>query len=877
MAGIDYLLESFLGCRMHGESFTAANGAFSLPGDKAQYPRDRVIDIKHVRIDITLDLDAKRVSGTASHTFTPLNDDVASFDLDAVELTINNVRLANGVPLRHTVSDGRLHVELDSPRHAGEEVTVTADFSGSPRRGLYFIGPEDAYPKKRLEAWTQGEDEDSRHWFPCYDYPNEMSTSEMHVTVRQPFTVIAIGELRGVDTSPNGMRTYHWYQNVPHVTYLTSVVAGQYSELRDEWDGIPILYYVPVGREDDGREVYRNTPDMMRFFSERTGVRYPYAKYSQVFVQDFIFGGMENVSATTLTDSSLYDERARLDVDADALIAHEIAHQWFGDLLTCRDWSHGWLNEGFATFMELAYCEHNKGRDEFLYALRMEMDNYLSESGQYKRPIVTNVYNAPMDLFDRHLYEKGGITLNMLRVILGERSFWKAIRRYAISRRSSNVVTPDLQRAIEESTGRNLDWFFDQWVYGAGHPELKGDFSWDESAKTMKLSLKQSQSGEKVAEVFRLPLRVAFKMEDGSLSESTVEMVDKEQSFYFPLASKPKLARIDGEVLKSLDLTTPDDMLRNQLASDENVLGRVDAARALGKKGDKDAIAALGKAVREDGFWGVQAEAAKALGSTKSNAALEELLASVSVSHPKARRAVMSALGEFRDERAATALERVIDAGDPSYYVEAAATAAIGKTRSARAFAALERSLTKDSMNDVIRASVFSGLSELKDERGIALATEWSRYGKSQSVRGSAVSSLGRLGEIVPEHRKNDIIDHLVPMLEDPWFRAQASAINALQTLKATSALSHIDRTAQRALDGRIVRTARLAAQSIRSSADKGDEMKKLREEVDKLSDENRSLKDRLDKIEARFSSSNGATPTSAPASSAVTLGEVQE
>jgi aminopeptidase N len=865
MAHTDHSHDEVLTCRDHYESLgMALNGAFSLPGDKAQYPRDRVIGIKHVRLDITLDLDAKRVGGSVSHTFTPLNDDFASFELDAVELTIGDVRLANGVALRHSHSNGRLHIELDSPRHPGDEITVTVDFAGSPRRGMYFIGPEEAYPNKRLEAWTQGEDEDSRHWFPCYDYPNEMATSEMHVTVREPFTVIAIGELQGIEPGPQpGTRTFHWRQAVPHVTYLTSVCAGEFSELRDEWDGIPILYYVPVGREDDGRAIFKNTPDMMRFFSEKTGLRYPYAKYAQVFVQDFIFGGMENVSATTLTDTALFDQRARLDTDSDPLIAHEIAHQWFGDLLTCRDWSHGWLNEGFATFMELAYCEHNKGRDEFLYALRLEMDGYLTEAGQYRRPIVTNVYNAPMDLFDRHLYEKGGITLNMLRVLLGETLFWKAIQRYATSRRSTNVVTPDLQRAIEEATGRNLDWFFDQWVYGAGHPEIKGDFSWDESAKTAKLSLKQTQTGDKVSETFRLPLRVDFKLDDGSWVSSKVDMTEKEQTFYFPLVSKPKIARIDGEVLKTLDLTRPDDMLREQLLSDDNVLGRVDAARALGKKGDGEAIAALGKAVREDAFWGVQAEAAKALGSTRSNGALDELLASTTVAHPKARRGVMGALGEFRDARAAAALDQVIDRGDASYYVEAAATAAIGKTRDERAFASLERSLNKDSFNDVIRASVFSGLAELKDERGVALATEWSRYGRPQSVRGAAVAALGRLGEIVPEHRKNEIIDHLVPLLDDPWFRAQSSAISALQTLKATAAVPHLERTAQRALDGRVVRTARLAAQAIRSAGDKGEEVKKLREEMDKLNDENKSLKDRLDKLESRFASGNGA---SAPA-----------
>jgi aminopeptidase N len=858
--------EAQLSCRAHGWREAAAlEGGFALPGDKPHYARDRVVDMRHVRLDFSLDLDAKRIDGTVTHTFSPLNEGLRAIELDAVELDITNARLDNGTALAFSLADGRLRIELESPTQPGDEVSVSVDFAGSPRRGLYFIGPDEAYPDKRLEAWTQGEDEDSRHWFPCYDFPNEMATSEMHVTVREPFTVIAIGELIGVEpglaagagVAPAGpkpnTRTFHWRQDLPHVTYLTSVVAGEYAELRDEWEGVPILYYVPPGRELDGREVFKNTPDMMRFFSEKTGIRYPYAKYSQVVVQDFIFGGMENVTATTLTDSALYDQRARLDADADPLIAHEIAHQWFGDLLTCRDWSHGWLNEGFATFMELAYAEHNKGRDEFLYALRQEMDSYQGEAGRYKRPIVTNVYNTPIDLFDRHLYEKGGIVLNMLRVLLGEALFWKSIQHYAASRRSTNVVTADLQRAIEEATGRNLDWFFDQWVFGAGHPEIKASYAWDEDAKMAKLSIKQEQSGDKVAEVFRLPLRIDFKL-DRDWVHRKMEVTDKEQSFYFPLASKPSFARIDGEVLRALDFDAPGEMLRAQLANDDNVLGRIEAARALGKKGDKDAVEALGRAARGDGFWAVQAEAARALGSVRSNAALEELLSAVDVPHPKARRAVVRALGEFRDERAAEALERILNNGDASYYVEAAAAAAIGKTRSTRAFEALERSLTKPSMNDVIRSGAFEGFAELKDERAVPIALEGSKYGQPVGSRGSATAAAGRLGELLPEHRKEEVVDHLIDLADDSWFRTQVTAIGALSGLKARKGLPQLERVAQRALDGRVVRSARLAAQEIRSAGDKGDEVKKLREEVDKLVDENRTLKDRLDKLESRFS-----------------------
>ena len=848
---LEHLLEGAASCRDHG--FVAAfAGPFALPGDKPQYPRDRVVDVKHVRLDITLDLDAKRISGAVSHTFSALNDGVSSIELDSVELDISAVTSPTGV-LPHNLSDGRLIIELGRGLSAGEEETVTVEFSGSPRRGLYFIAPDEAYPNKRLEAWTQGEDEDSRHWFPCYDYPNEMATSEINVTVRQPFIAIANGELRNVEDGPApGTRTFHFFQSQPHVTYLTSVVAGEFSEIREDWNGIPVLYYVPPGREDDGRELFKNTPAMMDLFSEVTGMPYPYAKYSQVIVQDFIFGGMENVTATTLTENALFDARARLDIDAEYLVAHELAHQWFGDLLTTRDWSHAWLNEGFATFFEMVWAEHYRGRDEFLYGLRSEFDNYLGESGRYQRPIVTNVYNSPIDLFDRHLYEKGGIVLNMLRSYLGADLFWKAIRHYVAGRRGHNVVTTDLQRAFEDATGRNLDWFFDQWVYGAGHPTLTGSYAWDDKTSTAKLSLKQTQTGDKVAEVFRLPLDVDLMLEDGSAHSIRLEMTEREQTFYVPLAAKPKFLRVDLQVLKTLELEQPPEMLRAALVEDENGSARIEAARALGKKGDKDAIAALGKAVREDAFWAVQAEAAKALGTIRSNAAMEELLASTGVEHPKARRAVYRALGEFREERAADALLRVVDDGDASYYAEAWATAALGKTRSPRAFEALRRSLTKESQNDVIRASVFQGLGDLRDERGVDVLIEWSKYGRPANSRGTAANTLGQLGEVVPEHRKEDIVDHLITLIDDPWFRTSMSAIDGLSTLKATKALPHLQRAADIALDGRTIRTARLAMKAIREGADKGEEMKKLREELDKLVDENRSLKDRLDKLEAK-------------------------
>jgi aminopeptidase N len=833
-----------------------ADGRFPLPGDRPRYPRDRTVDMKHVRLDVALDLAEARIDGSVSHTFEPINDGLRSLDLDSVGLEIRRVTLGGERDLNFSLSDGRLRIDLDSPRRAGEDITVTVEFAGSnPRRGLYFIRPDEAYPNKRLEAWTQGQDEDSKHWFPCYDSTNDLATSELHVTVREPNSVVAIGELKGIDQNADGTRTFHWRQEVPHVTYLTSIVAGQFAELRDEWDGVPIIYFVPPGREEDGREVFKHTPEMMRLFSDRTGVRYPYAKYSQVVVQDFIFGGMENVSATTVTDSILYDLRARLDQDPNYLIAHELAHQWFGDLITCRDWSHGWLNEGFATFFELVWQEHHLGTDWYRHYLRQEMDHYTQEaSDHYRRPIVTNVYNYPIDLFDRHLYEKGGIVLDMLRHELGDELFWKAVRRYIATNRSTNVTTPDLQKAIEAATGRNLDWFFDQWVYGAGHPDLKVDYEWDDERKTAKLSFKQTQEGQDVAREFRLPMAVDFTSESGDRSEFRVEVNEREQTFYFPLATRPKLVRVDPgcHILKSMEFSRAAEMVRHQLASDDDVLGRIDAARNLGKKGDPEDIRALGRALREDPFFSVQAEAAKALGAIKTPSALEELLSGVKVPNARARRAVMTALGEFRDPKAAEALERVLYDGDESYYVESSAAAAIGKTRQPGALAALQHALGKDSQNEVIRSGVMSGLAELRDPEALPILLEWTRWGKPQQVRAAAASALAKLAGFVSESQKNDTLDRLYELLSDRWFRVQISALEALADIKDARAIPHLQRAADREIDGRVIRTARDAVARIKAATEKGEELKKLREEVDKLAEENRTLRDRLDRLEAQ-------------------------
>lgn len=841
-------------CRFSGMLTRAQTRPFALPGDRPRYARDRVADIRHTRLDIALDFDRKTVSGSVTHTFTPINDGLTRITFDAVEMAIKGVRTAEGNELAFDYGDGKLTVFLDRPYNAGEEVAVTISYEATPRRGLYFVGPDEAYPKKPRQCWSQGQDEDSRHWFPCYDYPNERQSSEVVVTVPANMVVVGNGRLvEVIEDSARGTRTFHWYQEIPHVAYLTSIVAGEFAQWEEQAAGVPLLYYVPPDRLEDGKRALGRTGAMMAFFSERISP-YPYPKYAQSVVADFIFGGMENISATTLTENVLQDERAFPDYRhaGDSLIAHELAHQWFGDLLTCRDWSHAWLNEGFATYFDALFTESHDGVDEFRYQLFVNAEAYFDEdSRRYRRPIVNNVYSEPIDIFDRHLYEKGSLVLHMLRYVLGDELWWKTVRFYVERHRGGVVTTPDFQRAIEDATGRNLDWFFDQWVYKGGHPRFSVSWEWDDGAKLAKVTVAQTQTVDDTTPLFRMPIVVDFEHGSGQRTSCRFEVSEREQTFYAALPEKPKLVRFDpgNHVLKQIEFKPGKEMLLYQLEHDDDVIGRIRAAQELSKIGGPDVVRALRRAVLEDPFWGVRNRAARALGAMRTESALDALIECLpNVEDSRARRGVVMALGEYRSEKAADTLIGLLDRGDPSYYVEAEAAKSLGKTRSSRAFDVLLRQLDKPSHNEVIRMLTFEGFGELKDDRAIPVAQEWTAYGRPPRVRQAATAALGKLGEDKP-----DVTDFLTRLLTDSWLHVRLAAVTALGERKDERAIPHLERAASTDLDGRVVRFAREAIARIREGKDKGEEVKKLRADVDRLLEENKALRDRLEKLEARL------------------------
>ncbi len=819
-----------------------------------KWARDRTFDVAHIRLEIALDFAERSISGTATHRLSAIVDELREAEFDAAEMTVKAVRLS-GEPVAFESEGAKLRVKFARPMRAGDEAEIAIDYGARPRRGLYFVGPDEAYPEKPVEAWTQGEDEDSRYWFPCYDYPNDRVTSEVIATVPAKFTAVSNGALLSTASdSARGTRTFHWRHDVAHSAYLISLAAGEFVEIRDRAGDVPVLYYVHQSREEDARRAFGNTPRMIQFFERRIGVPYPYAKYSQVAVTDFIFGGMENTSATTQTADTLHDQRAHLDFTSDPLVAHELAHQWWGDLLTCRDWAHAWLNEGFATYFEALWCEEDKGADEFAWNLRQDRENYLDEdSHRYRRPIVCNRYRAPIELFDRHLYEKGCLVLHMLRRETGDALFFKALNLYCTRHRGGNVITQDLQRVFEDATGRNLDWFFDQWVYKEGHPELEVSHSFDDKRRLASVIVKQTHKTENTTAAFRFSATIALMDGDGADNRYRVEVKEREQTFHFACDAAPKAVSLDPahDILKTLKHKRSREALELVLKKAPEAIARGAAARELGKEGSPQAVAALREAMLNDVFWGVRADAAQALGEIRTAEARDALLEGLKVEHPKARRAVVRALGTFRnDTQAADALARVLTNGDASYFVEAEAALALGKTRDSRAFEHLSSALSRDSYLEAIRAHAFSGMAELRDERVIGVAREWSAYGRPPRARVAAIGTLGRCAEL-GDARRAEILDFLAPLVDDREFMVRLRVPGAFEDIGDARAIAPLTRLRERDLDGRVQRRAQEAIDAIVQGRSRVEEGARLRDEMDKMREDNVKLRERLDKLEA--------------------------
>jgi aminopeptidase N len=860
---------------------------FSFPGDRPTYAPDRPADVAHIDIDVTLDFAEESVRGVVTTKFSTLFEEIQEITLDAAELQIEQVSLdSTGMPLSFWLEGEKLHIQLDHPYRHGEEFEIRVKYSAHPRTGLVFVKPTEGNPDLPLQAWTQGETEYHHHWFVCHDFPNDRATTTLHATVPANFFALSNGRLEETRDNGDGTRTFSWRQDIPFPAYLVTLVAGEFSELGDTWRDMPVNYYVRPGREEDGRRMLGNTPQMIEFFSQKFGVDYPFVKYAQI-VPELFLGAMENVSATTHSYRLLPDERANLDWSADPVVSHELVHQWHGDLLAVRDWSHTWLKESFATYFSATWTQHDRGEDEFRAALRQNLHNYLAADRRGRRPIVYNVYRKNgTELFDRHNYEKGSLVLHMLRNILGEGAFWRAIAHYTNRNRLREVITADFERAIEEATGRSVAQFFEQWLYKAGHPDFRVTYAWEGEKRLARVQVEQTQNATELTPLFRLPVDIGFLVpeDEDAIAETLgvatrlvvfrVLIEDRQQTFYFPLERRPFSVRFDqgGWLIKTLEFERSDELLRFQLRHDPDVLGRIEAAEALGKSGDRQSLEALEQQLLAEPFWAVRVAIAEALASRKSEHALGVLIRAVpETSDPKARRGIVAALGNFRAPeqtalatRAAVPLTALVEQGDRSYFVEAEAAAALGKTRVPGAFETLKAAVDTPSWNETIRSGIFTGLGELGDDRGADLLVSWlTDAGKPMDARAAAAVGLRVLAgtrRIDPGPVQTRIVEGLIAALEDPWEMVVVNAVPALGLWGDTRALAPLRRLLSQAVDERVVRGTREAIRLLERGETRERETRQLRNDVDELREQNRRLQEEMQRLEAQLTTRPSAS-----------------
>jgi aminopeptidase N len=822
---------------------TNGRRAFALPGSTLHYGPDKTVDVEHIDLQLAPDLERRRLDAVCTTTVRALDEPVSMLSLDAVDLNVTSVE-RDGKALRFTPRGDRLDVYFDPPVAAEQPATFAVTYSvANPRHGLFFVEPSAEYPRKVRHAWTQCQDENARYWFPCLDYPHEKQTTSATIAVPKGQFALSNGAL--VERRDEGAKTvFRYKQDIPHSTYLVTMVAGPFVEVEQTGASVPVFYYVLPGRESDGERAFGKTPRMMGVFEERLATPYPYTRYSQIAVSDFIFGGMENTTATTQTDRTLHDERAHLDFSSDPLVAHELAHQWFGDLLTCRDWSQAWLNESFATFFEGVFREADLGHDEYLYDVFEWVKRYLKEDRErYRRPIVCNDYRDPIELFDRHLYEKGGAVLHMLRGELGEARFWRSIRRYVRDNTGRSVETIDLIRAIEQATGRNMRAFFDRWIFREGHPQLRVGAGYDSTRRALTVTIDQLQKIDAENPPFAFDVDVEV-----DARRIRVHVERDRETVTVPLDSEPALVRFDpgAFILADISYALGVRLAAASLASDTSVVARILAGRELVREGSAQARSAIAAAFERESFWGVLAELAEALGKSHAAWARDMLLGALKHKHPKVRRAAADALGEFKDGVAEALTGPARD--DESYFVQRSALHALGKTRDERAFKILRDAAKGTSWNGVVESGAAAGLGELGDARATALLVELTGAGKNDAVRAAALLALARQAEVL-ESERAAAVDTIARALDDESFAIAQGAILAAEHLEDKHFLGALDRLAGSAFDGRLRREAAEAGARVRESLKTPAQVTGLRTDLDALREEHRKLQEKLETI----------------------------
>lgn len=659
---------------------------FSLPTYNASYKR--VHDLLHTKLDLKFDWEREAVEGKAHLTFTPLFYPSGELVLDAKGFEIHAITLTDSdLTPDYTYDGSHITITLDKTYTRQDTFHLFVDYTAFPAKsggseaitsdqGLFFINPRNEEPNKPQQIWTQGETEWNSKWFPTIDKPNERTTQEMLLTVEDRFVTLSNGLLISSEKNTDGTRTDYWKMDMPHPPYLFMIAVGEFAVVNDTWNGIPVDYYVEPQYEADAKAIYPYTPEMLGFFSDKLNLSYPWPKFSQVVVRDYVSGAMENTSAVIYGEFIQKSSRELIDDrQNEKIVAHEMFHHWFGDYVTCESWANLTMNEGFANYSEYLWLEYKYGKDEADYHLVNEWSGYMnSAQGSNAHPLIHFGHGNKEEMFDAHSYNKGGSVLHMLRNYVGDEAFFAALNLYLTKNAFTAVEAHNLRLAFEEVTGEDLNWFFNQWYFAAGHPVLDIAYSFDEARGEAVVRVEQTQDPEFAPAIFQLPVAVDIYFDENTKERYPAFVKERVQELRFKVDKKPALINFDADkvlLAETADNKTEAEYLF-QFYNSNKFVDRFEALSYM-REMESEAARQLFRDAITDDFWVIRAIGVMSLGEELSES-LRETVRQMATNdvHSDIRASALSVLNDIREEGVVDLAASLIEK-DPSYTVVSAA------------------------------------------------------------------------------------------------------------------------------------------------------------------------------------------------------------
>lgn len=824
--------------------------------------------VNQVRIkDMEINIDLRKMKEKIADVEVKLKieafgEKCKNISLDAIELDVKSITNTKGDSLSFELLNENILIDLIIEEGKTEEIVIKYTVN-NPKAGLMFIEPN-GVKNRTYQIHTQGETEDARYWLPCIDFPSQLFTTRMIARVPKGFTAVSNGKLVSETTEDDGSITFDWLQNKPHPSYLITLTVGTFKKYCETDYKIVDLCYLADDQFslEDIQRTFKDTPKFMDFFIKHLGP-YPWDKYWQIVCHDFT-GAMENTSATTWSFDAIktQDYLEVFPHGIDATNIHEMAHQWYGDLIVVKHWSHAWVKEGMAVFLESLYWRENVSEDEYLYDMLLNKRSYVGETKKYKRTLNENRYDHSWQLYDAHTYPGAAWRYNMVFHKFGEEKWWQILRHFLDRHKHTSVTSNDMMYAIEDVTGYSMESFFDQWVFRPGLPILKVKSNFDKDNGVIIISIEQSQAKNKdkeeiefdINQLFKFPLEIGWLDENNKWNYNTVNITDYKQTFAIS-ATKPKVVQIDPnfKVIMELKYDIPEKQAKELLKSATNVLGRIDAMKSLCKNFKPDNVDIIMKAIENESHWGGHSELVTEFAKTKSPLVESSLIKYIEKINDNYQYLahVIAAIGSFESEIAAKTLLPYLT--HKNTLIASVTARNIPMTQYVDILPSLEKLLERDSLNHQIHSSLSLGLGSLRDIKAVALLQKIA-FDKTLPplwVRFRAILSLSENAIYLDKKEKDDLIAKLKKLFhEDINFLIGIAAARTLAALNAGETRQDIEQ-----FKTKLPNAMKTSIQKVLDDLNEKDtvpkEIKELRDNLEEIRKDNKKLSDRLSKLEA--------------------------